>query len=97
METGFPAGSPLPVSVNFVPAGASSGFAVSVVIVGDAVEGGAMGPGRGATPVSAGGTSGVDVAAASEGRSTAPASAAAATAIFVVSFMVATPSLTLTG
>jgi hypothetical protein len=66
---------------------------VSVDIVGDGVAAGAIGPGRGATPGTAGLTSGVELAAAAAGRSNAPASTANV-ASFVLVFMVATPCQT---
>ena len=78
--------------MNFVPATASSGFVVRVVMVAAAFAGGASGPGSAATPESAGIASGVGAAVASAGRRRAPASAATAATSFVWVVMVATPS-----
>ena len=83
IETGLFAGSPLPVMVNGVPATASSGFVVRVVMVAAGIAAGASGPGSAATPESAGMASGVGTAAASAGRSRAPASAATTATSFV--------------
>jgi hypothetical protein len=69
-----------------------SGLAVSVVIVGDGVEAGAIGPGSGATPGMDGLTSGAGLAEASAGRSSDAPASAATTVSFVCVFIVATPS-----
>ena len=58
IETAAFAGSPLPVRVNGVPATASLGFAVRMVMLAAGVAAGASGPGSAATPESAGMTRG---------------------------------------
>src|SRR4051794_16673996 len=88
--TCLPAGRPVPVTVNFVPATATSGFVVSACMLAAGVAAGAATPGSAATPGIEGITRVVGVAEARPGRSiAAPARLATVTAIFMWRFMAA--------
>src|SRR5581483_4371746 len=79
MSTGLLAGSPLPTIVNFVPTGPDAGVTVRSFMFADGVDGGAIGPGRRATPANAGDATGCASAWASDGSRSAPTAAATIT------------------
>src|SRR5215218_4091600 len=80
MLTSAFAGNPPPARVKPVPATPMSGVVFKTPIWAAGFDAGATGPGRGATPGSAGGLRGVGVAPAGAATSSAPAAPATATA-----------------
>ncbi len=78
--TGLLAGSPLPLSVKFVPARPVSGAVLRMPMFGAAVAGAAIGPGSPATPGIAGAVTGPPAARPAAGASSIAAAATAPTA-----------------